>query len=136
MAALNLREYSLRVPRFSRPKSYDGVITQHGDWNEVCTLGIDGLKKNIPYASVHRISFRFTHLADSYQGRWCRTAASRCLDSYLATLEHGTEEELKDDAEYADILEDVKDEMSKSGEVLSERFPDLRMRMSIRRRSV
>ena len=34
--------------RFGRPKNYDGVITQHGDWNEVCSLGMDGLMKKYP----------------------------------------------------------------------------------------
>ena len=34
-----------------------------------------------------------------------------------------TEDEIKDDSEYADILEDVKDEMSKSGEVISVKIP-------------
>ena len=126
--ALNLSGIPLleSVLRFSRPKSYDGVITQHGDWNEVCTLGIDGLKKKYPGMLPSTANQFPIHapLPIPIMGGGVVPAASKMPSTRILQLSNMcTEEELKDDAEYADILEDVKDEMSKSGEVLSVKIP-------------
>jgi len=140
--AMNLNGIPLlNMPlRIGRPRAYEGPTTAHGTWQEACAIGIDGILAKYPNGGntlqmgigappmlaamaglnpMAALAGAGGMLPMAMQSSQPRLQPTRVLQlSGMVTVE-----DLKDNSEFADITDDVRMEMAKSGEVKSIAIP-------------
>eukprot|EP00939_MAST-03C_sp_MAST-3C-sp1_P000117 g117.t1 len=141
--ALNLDGIPLLAStlRFGRPKQYDGIPTEHGNWNETCSLGLAGLLQKYPNMNPSLEQMvpaappsmaPYAHMGSaaalplpipSMMTAAVAAAAVPVATKVVQMSNMVTAAELRDEAEYNDIVEDIREEMAKSGKVESVLIP-------------
>jgi len=127
--ALNLNGIPLLNSQLNigRPRSFDGNPTPHGNWNETCALGLDGLKAKYPGMNppLQQIMPGSVIAASALTGGVALPVPmpSRPPSRIVQLSNMVTLEDLRDPQECDDIEEDVREEMMKSGKVLSVIIP-------------